>query len=234
MDNLTLTKQGRPLPLGATVVNGGVNFSIFSRHATSVELIIFSNSSDMEPSEIYTLDPIKNRTGDIWHIIIPNKSQGTMYLYRIDGQWNPKEGYLFNKNNLIIDPYSKALTDDIKWDLSGRGIMPKSIVICDNDFDWEDDQPLKIPMNKSVIYETHVAGLTKSPLGNFKYPGTYRGVIELIPYLKELNITAIELLPVFEFDTYEGHRKSPTTGNILENYWGYSTCAFFAPKGLYS
>ncbi len=225
---------GAALPLGATVIDGGVNFSIFTRNATSVELLIFNKSSDSSPNKVFKLNPDINKTGDIWHIFLKDKLKGCMYLYRIDGPWEPENGHLFNVNNFLIDPYSKALTDDVTWDLCGNGIMPKSIVVCDTDFDWQNDKPIKIPMQHTIIYETHLSGLTKNPNGKFKYPGTYKGVIELIPYFKELGVTTIEFLPLFEFDSYEGTRKNPTTGELLGNYWGYSTCAFFAPKGLYA
>ncbi len=234
MNSKQCNYTGTALPLGANLIEGGINFSIFSRNATKVELCLFNNAIDSEPSKVYNLDPIKNKTGDIWHIYCDEIGTGSLYLYRMDGPWEPKEGHLFNINNYLIDPYSKALTDNFKWDLTGHGIMPKSIVICDNDFNWEGDKPLNIPMQNSIIYETHVAGLTKQSGGNFKYPGTYKGVIELIPYLKELGITTIEFLPVFEFDSYENVRKHPETGDTLENYWGYSTAVFFAPKGLYA
>ncbi|QEN06016.1 glycogen debranching enzyme GlgX [Thiospirochaeta perfilievii] len=223
---------GSALPLGATITNEGINFSIFSRNAKSVVLNFFKHEKDNIPSQSYTLDPIKNKTGDIWHIFIKGVSHGTLYLYQMDGQWDPDNGLLYDKNNYLIDPYTKALTDNFIWDLHGNGTMPKSIAICHGDFNWEDDKPLNIPMKNSVIYEAHVAGLTKN--GNFKYPGTYMGVLELIPYFKDLGITTIEFLPIFAFDSFEGSRKHPKTGKTLENYWGYSTSAFFAPKGMYA
>ncbi|MBN2618191.1 MAG: glycogen debranching protein GlgX [Spirochaetales bacterium] len=234
MNSEKCIEMGSPLPLGSKITDTGVNFSIFSRNATSVELCIFENKKDDEPSKVYILDPKVNKTGDVWNIHIKDLSKGTLYLYRIDGPWDPANGNLFNKKNFLLDPYAKALTDGFKWDLTGHGIMPKCIVICDNEFDWEGDKPLNIPLRNSIIYETHVAGLTKNPNGNFKYPGTYLGVLELIPYFKELGITTLEFLPVQEFDSFEGNRKNPKNGDLLENYWGYSTVAFFAPKGLYA
>ncbi len=234
MKNKKCNNIGFALPLGSTLLNNGINFSIFSRNATSVTLNIFKNPIDIEPSEKYTLDPVENKTGDIWHIFLPGKSSGTLYLYTMDGPWQPENGHLFNRHNYLLDPYAKALTDEIRWDLTGRGIMPKCIVICCDNFDWENDKPLNIPMHRTVIYETHLTGLTKNGGTRFKYPGTYRGVVEIIPYLKDLGITSIEFLPIFEFDSFEGTRKNPNTGDVLENYWGYSTAAFFAPKGLYA
>jgi len=234
MINTENIKQGVPLPLGATYNKYSTNFSIFSRHAQIVELLIFKKSIDMEPVQIITFDPKINKTGDIWHLSIESLDKNTLYLYRMSGPWEPENGHLFNKNNLLLDPYTKALTDDIKWDLTGHGIMPKCVVIDGNDFIWDTDTSPRVPMNKTVIYECHLAGLTKDTKGNFENPGTYLGVVEMIPYFKDLGITSIEFLPLFEFDSFEVTRKNPKTGDPLENYWGYSTCCFFAPKGLYS
>lgn len=226
--------SGSALPLGATVVGNGTNFSIFSRNATSVILCFFKNEKNIKPSETYILDPVINKTGDIWHIHIKGKDHGAMYLYKIDGPWEPDKGHLFDLKNFLIDPYSKALTDNIRWDLTGNGIMPKSIIICPGTFDWEGDLPINIPMKNSILYEVHLTALTSNGNGKFKYPGTYKGVIELIPYFKELGITSLEFLPLFEFDSYEGGKRYSVAGELLENYWGYSTSAFFAPKGLYA
>ncbi len=220
------------LPLGARLVANGVNFSIFSRNATSVTLNLFKHSNDIKPSQTYKLDPEDNKTGDIWHIYLEKVKPGALYLYTMDGPFDVENGHRFDSTKFLLDPYAKALTDDIRWSLHGEGIMPKAIVVCDNNFDWEGDKPLKIPMKNTIIYETHVAGLTKK--GNFKYPGTYKGVIELIPYFKDLGITTLELLPIFEFDSFENIRSNPDTGEKLENYWGYSTTSFFAPKGMFA
>ena len=247
------TSPGNPLPLGATVSEKGVQFSLFSRHATSIILQLFSSSNDTEPSHEITLDPESNKTGDLWHIFIEGIKPGQLYGYRADGPYRPREGMRFNKNKLLLDPFTRAVTGNFNWDLSdarsydinspegdlsfctidSAGGAPKCIVL-DNAFDWGDDRPLKIPMKDSIIYETHVRGLTCHPSSAVKHPGTFQGLIEKIPYLKELGITAVELLPIQEFDEHEILRMDPTTGKSLTNYWGYSTLSFFAPKGRYS
>jgi len=246
-------QPGKPLPLGATVVEGGVQFAIFSRHATSIILQLFNKSEDKDPSFEVTLDPEKNKTGDIWHIFIEGIRAGQLYGYRADGPYEPKKGMRFNKNKLLLDPYTRAVTGNFNWDLSdargydigspqgdlsfctvdSAGGAPKCIVV-DETFDWGDDRPLKIPIKDTVIYETHVRGLTCHPSSQVKHPGTFQGVIEKIAYLKQLGITAVEFLPVQEFDESEIIRRDPTTGEQLVNYWGYSTISFFAPKSRYS
>jgi glycogen operon protein len=244
---------GKALPLGAGLTETGVNFSIFSRNATAVTLILFESAAPGSAYEEIPLDKRKNRTGDIWHCHIRGLAAGTQYLYRVDGPYLPEKGFRFNSYKTLLDPYAKALTDLSNWDLAActaynaDGIsndlsfsykddirtMPRCIVI-DNAFDWQGDIPLNYPLRFSVLYETHVRGLTAHPGSGVKYPGTYRGVIEKIPFLKELGITSLEFLPIQEFYEAELSRKNPRTGEPLVNYWGYSTVAFFAPKGSYA
>ncbi|MBN1834550.1 MAG: glycogen debranching protein GlgX [Spirochaetales bacterium] len=247
---------GRPLPLGATLVPGGVQFAVISRHATDVHLLLYERPEDAEPAAEVRLDPRENRTGDIWHVQVSGLGAGAYYLYRAFGPYDPKKGHRFNPNKLLLDPYAKAVTGSFTWNLAdARGYdaaspngdlsfsevpdaagMPKCIVI-DDAFDWQGDRPLNRPLRFSVIYETHVRGLTlhSSSKGfGVRHPGTFRGVAEMIPYLTELGITAVELLPVQEFDEQELQRTNPLTGEPLQNYWGYSTMSFFAPKGSYS
>ena len=250
------TSIGEPLPLGATPNDQGVQFAVFSRHATGVHLLLFANPQDGTPTDVIELDPRANRTGDIWHVQVDGIGPGQYYLYRVFGPYEPTKGHRFNPNKLLLDPYTKAVTGNFVWNLAdARGYdpkspdkdlsfsetsdvagMPKCIVISD-DFDWRGDRPLNLPLRHSVIYETHVRGLTLHPnskaLG-VQHPGTFRGVGEMVPYLKELGITAVEFLPVQEFDEYEVQRINPMTGKKLDNYWGYSTMSFFSPKGSYS
>jgi len=244
---------GEPLPFGASINNTGVNFAVFSRHATSVTLLLFDDENKSIPSAELVLDPYLNKTGDVWHIRIEGISEGTMYLYRVDGPYKPEEGHRFNRYKVLLDPFAKALTSIATWDLSkARGYdwdspdkdlsfseyddimhMPKSIVVSD-DFDWQGDRPLNFPLRHSIIYEMHVAGLTRHESSGVKHPGTYLAVIEMIPYFKELGITSLELLPIMEFDMFSVNRVNPITGEQLENYWGYDPISFFAPKGRYS
>ena len=247
------TFPGEPLPFGATVLNSGVNFAVFSRFATSVTLLLFDKAEHSVPIAELVLNPHLNKTGDVWHIRVEGITEGTFYLYRVDGPYEPKKGHRFNRYKVLLDPYAKALTASYVWDLSkSRGYnwnspevdlsfseyddtmnMPKSIVISD-DFDWQGDRPLNFPLRNSIIYEMHVAGLTRDESSGVKNPGTYKGVIEMIPYFKELGITSLELLPIMEFDLYSVKRVNPLTGEQLENYWGYDPISFFAPKGRYS
>jgi len=248
-------RVGEPLPLGATPNDHGVQFAVFSRHATSVHLLLFAGAQEGEPTHVFQLDPRLNKTGDIWHIQVDGIGVGQFYLYRVDGPYEPEKGHRYNPYKLLLDPYTKAVSGNFVWNLAdARGYdpdspeedlsfskvsdvagMPKCIVVSD-EFDWQGDRPLNLPLRYSVIYETHVRGLTRhssSQSLGVAHPGTFRGLIEIIPYLKELGITAVELLPVQEFDEYEVRWNNPLTGRKLDNYWGYSTISFFAPKGSY-
>jgi isoamylase len=247
---------GRPLPMGATLGPGGVQFAVFSRHATEVHLLLYAGPEDADPVAEIRLDPRENRTGDIWHVKVSGIGAGTFYLYRAFGPYDPQKGHRFNPNKLLLDPYAKAVTGSFTWNLAdARGYdpasprgdlsfstipdaagMPKCIVV-DDAFDWQGDRPLNRPLRFSVIYETHVRGLTRHPSSEqlgVSHAGTFRGIAEMIPYLQKLGITALELLPVQEFDGEEIQRRNPLTGERLTNYWGYSTMSFFAPKGSYS
>jgi glycogen operon protein len=247
------TSPGTPLPLGTTLTEDGVQFSVFSRHATTLILQFFNSASGHDLSGEIVLDPEHNKTGDIWHVFVEGISAGQLYSYRADGPYRPREGLRFNKNKLLLDPYTRAVSGNFNWDLSdarsydstspegdlsfstldSAGGAPKGIVV-DNSFEWGDDRPLKIPMKDTIIYETHIRGLTCHPSSGVSHPGTFQGVIEKIPYLQQLGITAVELLPIHEFDEREIMHTDPTTGRKLTNYWGYSTIGFFAPKGRYS
>ncbi|TVR52266.1 MAG: glycogen debranching enzyme GlgX [Spirochaetaceae bacterium] len=244
---------GKPKPLGATLTTHGTQFVVFSRHATAVSLVLFESDDDDTPSHEIHFDPDLNRTGDVWHLYVRGIRAGQLYLYRVDGPYEPHRGLRFNRNLCLIDPYAKALTGGHPWEL-GRNLgydpnapeldlsfatsgflagMPKCIVVNDK-FDWQGDRPLNYPLRFSVIYEAHVKGLTAHPSSGVEHPGTYRGVTELIPYLKQLGITSLELLPVQEFDENEVTRRNPETDERLVNYWGYNTLAFFAPKASYA
>jgi len=254
MSYLNLAAEtGKPLPLGASLLNDGINFALFSRNATEITIIIFE-SSDPECSwtEIQ-LDSKANKTGNIWHCFIRGLKAGTCYLYRANGPYFPERGLRFNLYKTLVDPYAKALTDISNWDFvkcagynpdkPGRDLtysyvddinnQPRCIVVDDH-FDWQGDMPLNYPLRFSVIYETHVRGLTIHPSSGVEHPGTYRGVIEKIPFFKDLGITSLEFLPVQEFNEKEIVRLNPQTKEKLTNYWGYSTVAFFAPKGSYA
>jgi glycogen operon protein len=247
-------ENGKPLPLGSTVTLRGVNFSIFARQAASLSLILFDAPDQEIPLAQISLDRHLNRTGDIWHCHIPGLKAGVFYLYRVDGPYFPEKGLRFNPHKSLLDPYAKALSSLEHWDMSAslgyaegdpaadlsfscrdsqHGI-PRPVVIDDNDFDWQGDTPLNYPLRFSILYETHVRGLTAQPNSGVEHPGTYRGVIEKIPFFKDLGVTSLELLPIQEFNERELLHTNPRTGEPLINYWGYSTVAFFAPKGSYA
>lgn len=246
-------RPGKPYPLGATPIEDGVHFAVVSHNATSVWLQLYADSQDPFPTHEFELTPQHHRTGDVWHIEVVGIGAGSMYMFRVDGPFDPARGLRFNPTCPLVDPYAKALTGDFQWDLSsavaydtsspdldltpressGAAKLPKCIVI-DDDFDWEGDRPLNYPLRESVIYEAHLRGISMHESSGVDNPGTYRGAIEMIPYLKDLGITSVEFLPIHEFDECEVDRRNPLTGRRLTNYWGYNTIAFFAPKGSYA
>lgn len=225
-------------PFGAKPDKDGVNFSLFSQNATGVELLIFEKHDSPEPFQTIKLDPEHNKTFFAWHCYVKGLEAGAHYAYRVDGPWDPPRGHRFNRNKVLIDPYAKGNTNTLwnRVDACGREDNTKtsmrSVVIDLEDYDWEGDKPINRPMRETIIYEMHVGGFTKSPTSKTKNPGTYAGVIEKIPYLQKLGVTAVELLPVFEFDEDEILRMG-SDGKPLMNYWGYSTLGFFAPEGKY-
>ena len=227
------TEPGHPLPLGAWITGRGVQFNIFSRNARSVSLLLFDGPDDPEPSARFDLDPTQNRTGDVWHIMVHGLKTGQLYLYQVDGPWEPEQGHRFTPEAWLLDPYAKALTRTREWIDWKPELMPRCVVVNDY-FDWQGDKPLNYPLRDCVIYETHLAGLSLDPSAHTEHPGSYRAVIEMIPYFRELGITSLEFLPLQEFNPWELDRRNPETGEKLTNYWGYSTVGFFAPTAGYS
>jgi isoamylase len=229
--------KGSPHPFGSTVEADGVNFSLYSSSATSVQLLIFSKPDDLEPVKIINLDGGDNRSFNIWHTFVEGVKPGMGYAYRVDGPREPWNGHRFDPEKVLVDPYSKGNSFAL-WD-RGAACMPgdnlhksmRSVVINTNNYDWEGDKPLKKPMAETIVYEMHVGGFTKSPTSGVKNPGTYLGLIEKIPYLKELGVTAVELLPVCSFDHTDVTKVHE--GRKLVNYWGYSTMGYFAPHQGY-
>jgi isoamylase len=245
---------GYPLPLGVHLHNEGTQFNLFSRHASGgVALLLFDQAEDLAPSVTIELDPSRFRTGDIWHVWVEGIKPGQYYAYRLFGPYRPQEGHRFNGHKLILDPYAKALSQRPSWDFNrAKGYdllspmedlslsthenvdaVPRCMVISDT-FDWQGEAPLERPWSDTIIYETHVRGLTIHPSSHVAHPGTFRGVIEKIDYFKDLGITALELLPIQEFNQNELDSANPFTGEPLKNYWGYSTIAFFTPAGHYA
>jgi len=225
------SEPGKPLPLGATITSEGINFSVFSRNATSITLLFFKKANPKPIAEI-PLDAKINRTGDIWHILVIGMDPSIRYAYRADRPFDPKgSGHWFNKENILLDPYARALEGGEIW--GGEDGGWRCCIVAD-DFDWEGDRPLNFPLKDTIIYELHVRGYTVHESSATTNRGTYRGLIEKIPYIKSLGVTAVELMPVFEFNELENKRVNPKTGESLKNFWGYSTTAFFAPKASYA
>lgn len=237
---------GNPYPLGATWDGKGVNFSLYADNATAVDLCLFSEDDKAEVAKVRILE----RTHSIWHIYLPDVKPGQLYGYRVHGPYEPANGHRYNANKLLIDPYAKAIAGTIEWndalfgykigegnddfsfsEIDSAPFIPKSVVV-ENAFDWEKDSPLNIPYHKSIIYETHVRGFTKlHPDIPEEMRGTYAalGHPVTVNYLRELGITAIELMPVHHF-VADRHLKE----RGLTNYWGYNTIGFFAPDARYA
>ena len=230
-------EPGRPHPLGATPTAEGVNFSLYSGNATGVELLLFNQHDDQQPSQTIMLDPFVNKTFHFWHVHVLGLKPCANYAYRVDGPQALAAGHRFNRNKVLIDPYARGNTNNL-WKRADActpddnvATSMRSLVIDPSVYDWEGDRPLDRPIEDSIIYELHLAGFTKSPTAGVAHPGAFRGLIEKIPYLKELGVTAVELLPIFDFDETDVLRQ--VNGQSLRNFWGYSTMGFFAPQSAY-
>jgi glycogen operon protein len=231
------SEKGTPHPVGATPDGNGVNFSLFAENATEVELLLFERHDDPKPFQTIQLNPYVNKTFHFWHVYVRGLRPGTHYAYRVDGPADLSAGHRFNPKKVLIDPYAKGNTNTLwkRSDACGSNdnlaTSMRSVVIDAGQYDWEGDQPLKRPMEDTIIYELHARGFTKSPSARIKHSGSFAGIIEKIPYLQELGITAVELLPAFDFDETAVLRM--VDGKPVTNFWGYSTLGFFAPQSAY-
>ncbi len=228
--------RGQSCPLGATVFPGGVNFSLFSRDCTGVELLLFDLADDARPARTITLHPKHNRSYHYWHTFVPGLVPGQIYGYRVSGPSDQRRGVSFKAEKLLTDPYGRAVAVPAGYSRraaiepgDNAAVAMKSVVADPRGYDWEGDAPLKRPFSQTVIYELHVAGFTRHPSSGVPVEkrGTYAGLAEKIPYLQQLGVTAVELLPVFQYDPQDAP-------NGLTNYWGYSPVSFFAPHAAYS
>jgi glycogen operon protein len=233
---LTLrTSRGRPLPLGATALADGINFALLCRHGTAVHLDLYALDGPEVLGEI-TLDPRKHRTGDHWHIQVGGLPRSFRYGWRVDGPRG--RGHRFDPNIVLLDPAAIALSDGVLWGSGdtqavGRGSHRRSLFFRRH-FDWQEDVPPLTPLEDSIIYELHVRGFTCHPSSGVARPGTYLGLVEKIPYLQRLGVTAVELLPVHEFDENDCVFTNPETGERLRNFWGYNSIAFASTKAAYA
>jgi glycogen operon protein len=228
-------RMGRPFPFGATPVAEGVNFAIFSRYATACSLVLYRKGMTEPLVEIPFPDEF--RVGNVYAMIVFDLNlEEIEYGFRMDGPYSPHEGHRFQPETVLLDPYAKQIGGREMWgDPPGDALsfQHRSQIIRD-DYDWEADRPLNTPIEDLVIYEMHVRGFTRHPSSGVRHPGTFAAIREKIPYLKQLGVNCIELMPVFEFDEFEYDRENPETGERLFNYWGYSTVGFYAPKAGYA
>jgi isoamylase len=228
-------RPGKPFPFGATLVPGGINFSVFSSHATDCTLVLFEKGAREPTVEIPFPDEFG--IGHVFSMIVFGLDvENVEYGYRMDGPFDPAAGHRFDSSRILMDPFARAIGGRDVWGREPDWSDPyqhRSRLVFD-DFDWDDDRPLEIPMEDLIIYEAHLRGFTKHPSSGVKFPGTFGGLRQKIPYLKELGINCVELMPIYEFDEFEHSRRVPETGELLMNYWGYSTVGFFAPKAGYA
>ncbi len=228
--------KGSSAPLGATVFPTGTNFSLYAREAIGVDLLFFDREDQAQPSRMISFDPVANLTAHYWHVFVPGTASGQIYAYRLFGPFDPAQGLRFDPDKALLDPYGKAVVIPKNYSRQAASTKGnnfasamKSIVVDPSAYDWEGDAPLRTPSTRTIIYELHVRGFTRHPNSEVEdnLRGTYRGLIEKIPYLQHLGITAVELLPVFAFDAQD----CPVG---LVNYWGYAPVNFFSPQPAYS
>ncbi len=231
-----LIEPGQSFPLGATVLPDGVNFSVYSKSCESVELLLFDNADDPRPARIIQLDPNQHRTFHYCHVFVRDLKPGQIYAYRVHGPFDPVQGQRFDGTKILLDPYGRSVVvpkdysrKSLTLDMDSTALAMKSVVVDLSNYDWEDDVRPRHPFSRTVIYEMHVRGFTRHPNSGVKKNkrGTYAGLIEKIPYLQDLGITAVELLPIFQFDAQDAP-------DGLTNYWGYNPVSFFAPHTAYS
>jgi isoamylase len=229
-------RHGKSFPLGATLVEGGANFSVYAKHSTAAQLLLFDDVDAATPSRVIDLDPRANRTYHYWHVFVPGVSASQIYAYRVAGPFDAGRGLRFDPDKVLLDPYGKAVAwpagrsrEAARHPGDNAATALKSVLVDPGAYDWEGDVPPDRPFAETLIYELHVGGFTRHPSSGLapRKRGTYAGLTEKIPYLEDLGISAVELLPVFAFDEADG---PPGLGN----YWGYQPLSFFAPHGGYS
>ncbi|CAA0818723.1 Isoamylase 1- chloroplastic [Striga hermonthica] len=233
--------SGLPAPFGATARDGGVNFAVFSSNASSATLCLISLSdlAEKRVTEQIALNPLTNKTGDVWHVFLKGNFEDMVYGYKFSGSFSPENGLYFDSSKVLVDPYAKAVVSRGEYGALGPGedCWPQMACVVpstNDEFDWEGDLPLKFPQRDLVIYEMHVRGFTKHESSYAKFPGTYLGVVEKLDYLKKLGVNCIELMPCHEFNELEYYSYNSALGDCKMNFWGYSTINFFSPMARYS
>jgi len=225
--------RGRPIPLGLSAADNSLNFSLLCRHGTNVWLVI---QPFEQPETVIALDPQLNRTGYHWHIRLEGLPDRFYYGWRVDGPKDPKNR--FDPNATLLDPAATLISGGGAWGAGCHAERKRahrhSTFVQSPRYDWNDDTPPLIPWEDSIVYELHVRGFTIHPTSGVKQPGTFQGLIEKIPYLQWLGVTAVELLPIHEFDECYCPFTDPTTGSRLRNFWGYNSIAFAAPNSAYA
>ncbi|MFO0746277.1 MAG: glycogen debranching protein GlgX [Myxococcota bacterium] len=231
---------GLPRPLGATPRDGGVNFALYTEHATAVELLLYARASDPVPAQTIHLEHRQNRSVNCWHVFVAGVGHGQCYAWRVQGPWEPAVGMRFDGTRPLLDPYARLIVprdaseaEDTEAHGAARSGRFMSVVVDPSRFDWEGVQPPHIKPTERIIYEMHVAGFTHHPSAAVEHPGTFDALIAKIPYLVDLGITTVELLPIFAFDPLTPARTNPRTGEPLTDYWGYNPLGFFAPHHPY-
>jgi len=249
----TEIRSGVPLPLGTSESEGGVNFALFSRHASRVRLELFDKHADATPARVVDFDSARNRTGDVWHVWVEGIRPGQLYAYRVDGPYQPEKGHRFNFNKLLLDPFATAISPLPDWDFGAvrgydpdvpeqdlvfskvddAGAMPKCVFTHEH-FHWHDDRPPRHPWSRTVIYEAHVRGFTIHPSSGVEHRGTYRGLMEKISYLKELGVTAVELMPVHEFQRMPGAKNQSTDRQTAQKLLGLRSRGLLCAESVHT
>lgn len=230
---------GLPRPLGATTRDGGTNFALYSENAQAVELILYADTGGQHVGQVILLEHRQHRSGHCWHVFVAGCGHGQRYAWRVRGPWAPHIGHRFEPRRALIDPYARLVVPRERDPglQDGPGVLRSGrfvgVVVDPTGFDWRDSHPPRTPATERIIYEVHVGGFTKHPSSGVARPGTFDGLIEKLPYLVDLGVTTLELLPINAFDPHVVDRKDPLTGAQLVDYWGYNPLGFFAPHPPY-
>ncbi len=232
---------GLPRPLGASPRDGGVNFALYSEHATAVELLLYARAGDAQPAQVIRLEHRQHRAVNTWHVFVGGIGHGQLYAWRVHGPWDPARGHRFDATKELLDPYARLIVprtpDDGVSDPgahgAARGGRFLGVVVDPSGFDWRETEPIRLRPTERIIYEMHVAGFTRHPSAGAEKPGTFDALIAKIPYLVDLGVTTVELLPISAFDPHAPDRKNPRTGEALRDFWGYNPIGFFAPHHAY-